>query len=121
MDTEIDFSIATSEQIIKTLGARFEKIRLAKNLTWKKLAAEAGVTWRTIANLEKGKNVSLDTLIRVMTALGIQGNLQVLLPDPTIRPMERINVRSTERKRARSNKQEEPAEWTWNDHDGGQP
>lgn len=115
MEYDVDFSIATSDQIIAALGRRIEKIRLARNWTWEKLAEEAGVTWRTIANLEKGNKVSLDTFIRVMIALGLQGNIQMLLPDPTIRPMERINTKSTERKRASRKKEGMSSEWTWND------
>lgn len=119
MDYGIDFSIATSEQIIASFGKRIEQIRLSKNWTWAKLANESGVTWRTIANLEMGKKVTLDTFVRVLIALGIQGNLEQLLPDPSIRPMERINLRTNERKRARQKKIITTDEWTWNDNIDG--
>ncbi|MCX6055096.1 MAG: helix-turn-helix transcriptional regulator [Chloroflexi bacterium] len=118
MENDVDLSIANSEMIISSLGKRIEKIRLSRNWTWEKLAGEAGVTWRTIANLEMGKKVSLDTFVRVLIALGIQGNFELLLPDPSIRPMERINIKSTERKRARQKKTEVIKEWTWNNKEG---
>lgn len=36
-----------------------------------------------------------------MMALGIQQNLEAFLPDPTVRPIERVGVGAGERKRAR--------------------
>lgn len=111
----IDFSTATSEQIEKALCERMEQIRLARNVTQENLAEEAGVAVRTIRNLEKGEGVSFDTAIRVMTALGVQQALESLLPDPTIRPVERVEARASERKRASSYLKPEKKTWTWAD------
>ncbi|NMB62816.1 MAG: helix-turn-helix transcriptional regulator [Chloroflexi bacterium] len=116
MTYKIDFSIASSSQIEIALGNRIENIRLSRNITQAKLADEAGVALRTISRLEKGQNVSLDTFIRVLIALGIQHNLSGLLPDPSVRPIERVNIGGTERKRARANKStKESGPWSWGD------
>ena len=112
----IDFSIANSEQIEIALCNRLEQIRLTKNITQAQLAKEAGISLRTMGRLEKGQGVSLDTFIRVLMELGIQQNLAALLPDPTVRPMDRINIRGKERKRARPSKTtEEKKRWAWGD------
>ena len=116
MAYKIDFSIATSEQIEEALCEQVENIRLTRNLTQAQLAHEASVAWMTINRLEKGRGVSLNTFIRVLMALGLQNNLQNLLPDPTIRPVERVDTGGRERKRARpvrSNK--ETSTWSWGD------
>lgn len=116
MSYKIDFSVATSAQIEAALCKRLENIRLSRNMTQAELAAEAGVSVRTIGRLGKGEGVSVDTFIRVLTALGIQQHLEALLPDPTVRPVERIDIGGSERKRARparSNK--ERVSWTWGD------
>lgn len=116
MTTPIDFSIANSSQIESALCQRLEKIRLSRNLTQTQLARQAGVSLRTITRLEKGEGISLDTFIRVMSALELQGNLQTLLPDPTIRPIERVQTGGTERKRARPQLPNQPnSTWTWGD------
>ena len=114
----IDFSTATSEQIETALCRRLEQIRLAKNVTQEKLAKEAGVSVRTIHNLEKGEGVSFDTAIRAMIALGVQQSLESLLPDPTIRPVERVERRASERKRASSQAAGARKAWTWADGEG---
>jgi transcriptional regulator with XRE-family HTH domain len=114
MSYKIDFNVATSEQIEAALCYRLESIRLSRNMTQAQLAKEAGVSLRTIGRLEKGEGVSVDTFIRVLTALGIQQNLEALLPDPTVRPIERVEVRGTERKRARpASSNIEPTAWSW--------
>lgn len=116
MRYEIDFGVATSAQIEGALCKRLARIRLSRNVTQAKLAEEAGVSPRTIGRLEKGAGVSLETFIRVMTALGIQQNLGVLLPDPAVRPIERIDVGGTERKRARPGRVGDGRPvWSWGD------
>jgi transcriptional regulator with XRE-family HTH domain len=117
MSYKIDFTLASSSQIEAALCSRVERIRLSRNMTQERLARESGVSTRTIGRLEKGQGVSLDTFIRVMQALRIQQNLETLLPDPVVRPMERIGVPSGERKRARPKPSGggENAEWTWGD------
>lgn len=116
MALKIDFSIASSDQIEKALCKRLENIRLTRNITQKQLAEKAGIAIRTIGRLEKGKGVSLDTFIRVLISLGIQQNLEGLLPDPTVRPIERVNISGTERKRARVNQPSDKSRsWSWGD------
>ena len=116
MAYNIDFSVATSVQVEAVLCKRLESIRLSRNTTQVKLAEEAGVSPRTIGRLEKGEGVSLNTFIRVLTALGIQNSLEALLPDPTVRPIERVGIGTGERKRARPDPSghERPV-WSWGD------
>ncbi len=116
MKYKIDFSIATSEQIEAAICMRLKNIRLTRNITQASLAKEAGVSLRTIRRLEKGQGVSFDTFIRVLIAFGIQHNFEGLLPDPTIRPYERVVHGGTERLRASTRpsvKENEP--WSWGD------
>ena len=116
MTYKIDFSIATSDQIEKAVCKRLEGIRLTRNITQARLAEEAGVAIKTIKRLEKGKGVTFDTFIRVLIALKIQQNLEGLLPDPSVRPMDRINLSGSERKRASSDHSQSKREpWSWGD------
>jgi len=117
MSYNIDFSLASSNQIEAALCKRLEDIRLSRNTTQAQLAMEAGVSLRTIGRLEKGQGVSLDTFIRVLTALRIQQNLENLLPDPDVRPIERVDIGGEERKRARPRvrSSDESSGWSWGD------
>ncbi len=112
----IDYSIASSAQIKTDLCSQLEKIRLSKNLTQTQLANEAGIALITLQKFEKGQGVSLDTFIRVLIALGLQGNLQTLLPNPSVRPVERVSQHGHERQRARPRKAKaEKGAFTWGD------
>ena len=114
MAYNVEFSIATSVQIEAALCKRLENIRLSRNITQAQLSEEAGVSLRTIGRLEKGQGVSLDTFIRIMMALNIQQNLEALLPDPTVRPIERVGMGAGERKRARPTKSiDKLPTWSW--------
>lgn len=116
MSHKIDIALSSSEQIEDVLCAQVRRIRLARNITQVQLAKEAGVSLPTIGRLENGKGVSLDTFIRVLTALGVQRNLESLLPDPTVRPVERMSRTGKERKRARpSQSGSGRSAWAWGD------
>ena len=116
MTINVDFSIATSNQIETELCRRLERIRLSRNITQLQLANEAGVSPRTIGRLEKGQGVSVDTFIRILIAMGIQQNLEILLPDPSGRRIERVDISGSERKRARPVQiDKEQSTWSWGD------
>jgi transcriptional regulator with XRE-family HTH domain len=116
MSNILDFSIATSKQIEATICEQLVNIRLSRNFTQAQLAKAAGVSTKTITNLEDGKSISFDTFIRVLKGLGLQSNLEGFLPDPTIRPVERVQMRGFERKRVRQVFKKKPkTKWTWGD------
>jgi transcriptional regulator with XRE-family HTH domain len=116
MTDSVDFLVASSGQIETALCRRLESIRLSRNMTQRQLAEQAGVSLRTIGRLEKGEGVSLDVFIRVLAALKIQQSLESLLPDPSVRPIERVRGGASERKRARPRRAaNEPAAWSWGD------
>ena len=113
MAQKIDYDIATPEDVEAALGRRLEELRLSKNRNQTQVAEEAGVSRRTITRLENGGGVSLDTFIRVMRALGVADRFQSLLPDPAIRPIDRVRFRGRERKRARPTSKKQSGPWQW--------
>jgi transcriptional regulator with XRE-family HTH domain len=94
------------------------RIRLSRNLTQASLAEEAGASVRSIKRLEAGENTSLDTLIRVLGALNLGDRLPNALPDPDVRPIERVKREGHERQRARQRKAVPKAtDWAWGEED----
>lgn len=118
MNHNIDFATAPSQAIIAALGRRLDEIRLSRNIAQSDLAREAGVSRSTMTRLADGKPVSLDSFIRVMQALRLTDQLATLLPDPRVRPVDRVRLDGAERQRA-SSKRAGPGEWTWGDDAGG--
>ena len=113
MAQTLDYQTAATEQIEAELGRQLEQLRLGKNISQAMLAREAGVSRRTITNLENGGGTSLDTLVRVMRALGVADRLAALLPDPAVRPIERVRMQGKQRQRARPRAEGEGEAWTW--------
>jgi transcriptional regulator with XRE-family HTH domain len=118
MTHKVDFGSASSEAIIEALCKRLDDIRLSRNISQAELAAEAGVSRSTLTRLADGKSISLDSFVRVMQALRLAGHLAALLPDPAIRPVDRVRLDGAERRRARG-KRAQPSEWTWGDDEAG--
>ncbi len=116
MAQKLDYSIASSEAVEKSLCERLEAIRLSQNISQARLAEKSGVSRRTLTRLAGGEGVSFDTFIRVMQALGLASQLEGLIPDPRIRPMERVKFDGAERQRARA-KAAPKGDWKW--HRGG--
>lgn len=107
---------ATLESRRHDLGARVARVRLGQNLTQAGLAQEAGTSLRSVKRLEAGENASLDTLLRVLVALGFGDHLLNALPDPDIRPVERVGRGGRERQRARGRSAVPKAtDWAWGD------
>lgn len=53
------------------IGEAIKQARLAKNLTQEELGARVGVQKAQISRLEKGKNITLSSLMRLFNALGV--------------------------------------------------
>ena len=114
MAYKIDFSTASSEAIIEALCKQLDEIRLSRNISQAVLAAEAGVSRRTMSRLADGQSISLDSFIRIVQALHLTDHLAALLPDPSIRPVDRVRLDGAERKRARG-KRAAQRSWAWAD------
>lgn len=74
----MDFILATPSEILSELGHRLRDQRLLQSLTQTELAARAGVSVGTVKNLEGKGQASMETLIRVVLALGLTEQLQAL-------------------------------------------
>ena len=119
MTQNIDFAIASSDAVINALFQQIEQIRLSRNISQAALAKEAGVSRSTITRLASGENISVDSFVRVMQALGLADHLAALLPNPNVRPVERIRLKGAERRRA-SAKRKAAGDWTWGNEANGE-
>ncbi|WP_226456674.1 helix-turn-helix transcriptional regulator [Pseudomonas sp. AF03-9] len=54
-----------------TLGARVRELRRAKGFSQQQLAEKANCNRKTIIDLEAGENVAINTVFRVISALGM--------------------------------------------------
>lgn len=114
----------TNEAVLRELGGRLQKERLNQNLSQDALANEAGVSRKTVTNLENGAGGTLGTFVAVLRALGQLSSLDAFLPQPEISPMQLLELRGKERQRATGNRKikeaavaEDHTEWKWGDEE----
>lgn len=77
----------TPAELEVELGERLKTLRIHRNLDQATLAERAGISPRTLRNLENGAGSSLRTLIQVVRALGRESWLDVIAPIPSINPL----------------------------------
>lgn len=85
----MDLSFASSAEIVTILCARLKQERLLHEWTQSELASRAGITVSTLSNLESGKNISFETLVKVAMVLGRTSDLTELF-QPRISSIEDI-------------------------------
>ena len=91
----------TNQEVLSEMGRRLREYRLGQDLTAESLATRAGLSVTTILNAEKGKNPTLETVVKILRNLGRLENLNAFLPEPTISPMELLK-RGTPKMRQRA-------------------
>jgi putative transcriptional regulator len=111
----MNFYSLTDQEILSELGSRVRGIRLRKNLTQQETAAATLLSLNTIKALEVGKG-KLATFVAVLRELGALDQLDSLLPESTVRPLEAARRQGKQRqrgsgKRHKSKKSEGEVEW----------
>jgi len=94
-----------NQQILVELGKSLQRKRLNLNMQQGELAERCGISLSTINGLEKGRNVTLDTLIAVLRELLELDSLYTsfLQPEP-IAPDIILKLSKNQRLRARKRK-----------------
>lgn len=101
--------------VLKELGRRLARYRLNKNLTQEALSNEAGVSKRTLTRIEHGASTQTSNLIRVLRALDMLENLEALIPEPALSPMQQLKLKGKTRQRATAKEDSITAQkpWSW--------
>ena len=90
----------TDSAILQELGQRLAQLRLNRNLLQDALAAEAGVSLRTLTRIENGEPSQTINVLRVLRVLGLLENLEALVQPPPLSPLQQLQLQGKKRKRA---------------------
>ncbi len=74
--------------ILQRLGDRQKRIRIRRKMTQGELAEQSGVSLLTVSNFEKGKSITVANLIKILRTLSLLENLDNLLPEQKISPIQ---------------------------------
>lgn len=105
----------TDATILSELGERLSRIRLNSDRSQAEVAEEAGVSKRTLERIEAGQSTQFVTLIRVLRALGLGAELDALVPEPALSPLQQLKLQGKVRERASRPKSAKQTPWTWDD------
>jgi len=89
-------------ELLLDLGRRLRAHRIQQELTVEEVAGLAGVTPLTVLKAERGSNVTLRTLLRILRALGMIDQVATWIPEPPASPLALLDAtRARPRQRVR--------------------
>ncbi len=107
------------EPIAAELGLREKRYRIDYPMTQEELAEKSGVSIGSIRRFERDGGIQLTSLIRILQALDLDRNLDLLIPDNTQRPSYYLDKsRNQVRERATSpakRPKKRKNNWVWGD------
>ena len=83
----MDVYAYTDSAILKQIGQRIKKERVAKNITQTGLAEACGLSQFSISQVENGHNTSLSSIIAILRALNRLEVLEALFAEKPISPI----------------------------------
>ncbi len=91
---------ATTQEILQEIGQRLARYRLQQNRTVAEVARTAGLGTATVNRAEAGKGPTLETIVRLLRALGRLDAIDAFLPVPLVSPLQLADLQGRERQRA---------------------
>ena len=104
------------KEYIRELGQRIKLYRVMKDMSQQDLEDKTGVSKRSISRLEQGESVQLETLFKILIALDLGKNIEMLVPDQTKRPSYYLEMQDSKQKRVRR-KVAEKRDFKWGDEE----
>jgi len=87
-------------------------------MTQDALATEAGISTPTLQRMERGRSSQTSNLVRVLRAMDLLDNLDALIPEPGLSPVQQARMQGRTRQRASSSRAKEGNEpWSWGDEE----
>jgi len=95
MDTKTD------AEVVHEIGRRLRAYRLLGNLGIVAVAARAGLNRNTVLRAEAGANPRIETVVRILRALGRLDAVEAFLPAAPVSPLQLLASGGKPRQRAR--------------------
>ena len=92
--------------ILQKMGRRMRDYRIRMEMTQSELAEKSGVSMGTIVRVEQGNPISTLLLISILRTMGLLENLEVLLPELSISPLQMRKLQGKKVQRIRHKKDE---------------
>ncbi|MGE3744198.1 MAG: hypothetical protein AB7G25_00550 [Sphingomonadaceae bacterium] len=103
---------------LEELGHRLRQHRIGLSLSQTDLVQVSGIPLRTIERLESGASVGMDKFIQVLRGLDLFENLDQLIPETSVRPIQQLDAKHSSRQRVSTKRTHAPPPkggWVWGD------
>ena len=95
-----DYNSMSDERLAKILAEYIKHHRIEQNLSQEELAVRAGLSRPTISLMERGKSMSLNSIIKVLRTLNLLYLFDALKISQVVSPIEMLKMQEKQRKHA---------------------
>ena len=107
----------TSQAILNELAERVKKYRIDMELSQAEFAHKAGLSLRSVVNFESGSDLMFSNFIKILRALDLADNLNLLVPDVTKRPSSFLETEKPKQRVRKSSKKDNASSFKWGDEE----
>lgn len=101
----------TNKEYLQMIGTRIKQYRVYSGISQKDLEEKTGISIRTLSRIEAGTSIQLDSLIKILSALEIDENIELLIPDQSKRPSMFLEKSNTKQRVYKKNTKLEEFKW----------
>lgn len=99
------------QEYIVELGKKIKTYRIMKELSQEDLSDKTGISKRSISRLEQGESIQVDNLFKILIALDLGDNIDLLVPDQTRRPSYYLENSDSRPQRVRKKRVKTTFKW----------
>ena len=99
------------QEYIVELGKKIKTYRIMKELSQEDLSDKTGISKRSISRLEQGESIQMDNLFKILIALDLGDNIDLLVPDQTRRPSYYLEYSNSGLQRVRKKRVKTTFKW----------
>jgi len=100
----MNWNSLSNSAIIEEVGKRLKDYRIRRKLTQQELADQAGISSFSVAQIERGKAVTMSVFLSVVRVLRLLDNFELLIPEIGISPIELLKLKGKTPKRIKKSK-----------------
>ena len=91
--SSVSFELLDDVSLLNEIGRRIAFLRISAKMKQSELAAKAGISRYALSRLENGAGgIHLDSFLSVLRCLNVLNRLSVLLPEPSLTPLQVLEV-----------------------------
>lgn len=98
--TNMDYSSMSDDRLALLFGEYIKHNRVEKNMSQDELATAAGLSRPAISLMERGRSMSLNSIIKVLRALDLLDVFETFKIPQVMSPMEMLKLQEKRRKRS---------------------